>query len=194
MQTISIEINVVRNYPDISFYHIRTYYNSFSWIEKYGFYLYFKQNKIVSLIDKDNVLHILDASVFFLDVPVLNCRNKNYPESPVYIFVFLTSYNVVVLHTFVFAISSVLYLAVMSAFLAFISFISVSSSRSWDLIKSSSFRLNVLFTVTWKEKTLKDIVYVMYNECFSLNSRKITIRPWYWSSMYSFKRRYMAEI
>ena len=111
---------------------------------------------------------------FFLDVPVLNCRNKNYPESPVYIFVVLTSYNVVVLHIpLFFAISSVLYLAVMSAFLAFISFISVSSSRSWDLIKSSSFRLNVLFTVTWKEKTLKDIVYVMYNECFSLNSRKL---------------------
>ena len=122
----------------------------------------------------------------FFSVPVLNCRNKNYPKSPVYIFVFLTSYNVVVLHIpLFFAISSVLYLAVMSAFLAFISFISVSSSRSWDLIKSSSFRLNVLFTVTWKEKTLKDIVYVMYNECFSLNSRKITMRQWYWSSMSS---------
>ena len=62
----------------------------------------------------------------------------------------LTFLDVIVHIPFLFVNSSVLYLAVMSAFLFSISFNFLSRPLSWDLIKSRS--LDLEFVVTWKKR------------------------------------------
>ena len=127
------------------------------WLHKYLIYIqkynYLKVFEIGSceISNEGFTFSKLSRAVLMVIMYYVSKKNECFPTG--YCIVDPLLHTTLFIHIpLLFVDSSVLYLAVISAFLAFVSFISVSRAWSWDFIKSSSFGMNLSFAVTWKRE------------------------------------------